>query len=108
MRPDARIVSRRVPVSREGSELRAARGASCSWTWGGYAVGRKVRGLGDLGDAGAAQAADDAVNAEGGPHVLFVDKVKSDFAGHEPDGRFGWQNPERWIHEFDSVQPKEW
>lgn len=72
-----------------------------------YAVGREVRGLGDVGDS-AQQAAVDAVNAERGTPVRFLDMVKGHFAGHEPDGRVCCRNPDRWIHEFDTFTPMEW
>jgi lysophospholipase L1-like esterase len=104
MRDDAHIVFASYPYLEVNPELTLRGGFLFRDV---YAVGREVRGLGDLGDR-RQQAAVDAVNAERGTPVRFLDTVKGHFAGHEPDGRVCCRNPDRWIHEFDTFTPMEW
>jgi len=106
MRPDAKIVVKSYPYLErdEGYEL----GNALPWPFhDSYAVGREIRLFGDLGDE-AQRAAVDAVNAEGGAQVVFVDGIKPHFAGHEPDGRVCCENEDRWVAEFDGVTKMEW
>jgi lysophospholipase L1-like esterase len=41
-------------------------------------------------------------------YVIFFDKTKELFAGHEPDASVLTSNNDRWIWEFDGVDPPEW
>jgi hypothetical protein len=72
-----------------------------------YEVGREVRALGDRGERAQLEAVAD-VNDEAGPRIVYMDQIKSLFAGHEPDGRVTRRNRDRWIHEFDSTTRAEW
>jgi lysophospholipase L1-like esterase len=104
MRPDAHIVIAAYPYLEKNPDYELRGGFLFTDV---YAVGREVRKFGDMGDA-AQRAAANALNAEGGAQVIFVDEVKSHFAGHEPDGRVCCRNDDRWIHEFDSTTKMEW
>lgn len=104
MRPDAKIVLVAYPYLEKNEDFEL-RGGFLFLT--NYAVGREVRKLGDLGDEGQ-QAAADAVNAEPGADVTFLDTVKPHFAGHEPDGRARLDNDDRWVNEFGSFTMLEW
>lgn len=104
MRPDAKIILKSYPYLEKDPDYVL----SAFWPWNDdYAVGRNVRDLGDRGDT-AQRKAVDAVNAEGGAQVVFLDTVKPHFAGHEPDGRVCCRNADRWLHEFDSKTKMEW
>jgi lysophospholipase L1-like esterase len=104
MRPDAHIILLAYPYLEKNPDY-SLRGGFLFLD--NYPVGREIRKLGDMGDAGQ-RAAVDAVNAEGGTPVRYIDTVKSHFAGHEPDGRVCCRNPDRWIHEFDTFTQMEW
>ncbi|HZD23868.1 MAG TPA: transposase [Acidimicrobiia bacterium] len=66
---------------------------------GGYPVGDAVRALGDKADTKSAEAVAYVNQQAGRELVVFVDTVKSAFAGHEPRGGLK-PNLDRWIHEF--------
>jgi Mg-chelatase subunit ChlD len=106
MRPDARIVLKAYPYLEKDPEYELC--DLLPWPFTDcYAVGEEIRHLGDLGDE-AQRSAVDAVNAEGGAQVHFLDEVKPHFAGHEPDGRVCCENEDRWVNEFDGLTRMEW
>ncbi len=106
MRPDAKIALKAYPYLEKDPDFEL--GNSLPWPFNdSFAVGREIRLLGDLGDE-SQRAAVDAVNAEGGAQVIFVDEIKSHFAGHEPDGRVCCSNDDGWVNEFDSFTKLEW
>lgn len=106
MRPDAKIVLKSYPYLEKDENLKLQKYFGIPG-FTDYEVGREIRELGDLGDL-AQSTAVDAVNAEGGAQVHFLDTVKDHFAGHEPDGRVLHRNDDRWLHEFDSLIKMEW
>jgi lysophospholipase L1-like esterase len=96
LRPDARVALLSYPYLELGG-----------YEVLGYPIGQEVRELGDLGDNGAANAAT-AVNSIPGVEegfITFLDGVKDEFAGHEPDGHPFQGNPDRWIYEFERIPP---
>ena len=108
MRDDARIVLKAYPYLEKDPDFTLT-AMFDPWPKDSYAVGREIRLLGDLGDEGQ-RAAVDAVNAEGGAQVYFLDEVKPHFGqdpNHEPDGRTCCENPYRWVAEFDSLTKME-
>src|SRR4051794_8045558 len=104
MRPDAHILLASYPYLEKDPGYKLRGGFLFTDV---FAVGEEVRRLGDLGDQGQ-RAAVDALNAEPGARITYLDDVKSHFAGHEPDGRVCCRNPDRWLHEFDSTTQMEW
>jgi hypothetical protein len=106
MRSDAKIVLKAYPYLEKNEELVLQKWFGLPFVED-YAVGREVRELGDMGDT-AQRKAVDAVNAQSGARVHFLDTVKPHFAGHEPDGRVTNQNDDRWMHEFDTFTKMEW
>lgn len=101
MRPDATIVLNAYPYLERNPDYVLSSPVNLFGLGDSYDVGRQVRELGDLGDE-AQRRAVRAVNAdpEPGPQVIFLDAIKSHFAGHEPDGRVLHENPDSWIHEI--------
>lgn len=104
MRPDAKIVIKAYPYLEKDENLELQKWFGLG---GSYAVGREIRALGDMGDE-AQRKAVEAVNAEGGAQVHFLDTVKPHFAGHEPDGRVCCRNDDRWLNEFETRIMMEW
>ena len=106
LRPDAKIVLKAYPYLEKDPDYTLRDLAPWPFT-DSYDVGRQIRELGDLGDEAQA-AAVSAVNAEAGAETVFIDEIKTHFAGHEPDGRVCCENSERWVNEFDSFTQLEW
>jgi Mg-chelatase subunit ChlD len=106
LRPDARVVLKAYPYLEKNPDYELC--DLLPWPFTDcYDVGEEIRELGDLGDQ-AQRAAVDAVNAEGGAQVYFLEEVKPHFAGHEPDGRVCCENEDRWVNEFDGFTMMEW
>lgn len=101
MRTDARIVLLAYPYLEKNADVEIYSHSDR------YNVGERVRYLQDLGDQ-AQRRAVAAANDEPGAKIVFVDGVKSLFAGHEPDGR-DVRNPDRWMVEpFDTAVFSTW
>jgi LPXTG-motif cell wall-anchored protein len=109
MRPDARLAMLTYPYlsNRPSWVLRSIR-AIAGFGGDSYDAGREVRALGDAGDRMQRSIVNRVNAAAGQQFVRLVDTVKEHFAGHEPDPSAARRNPDRWIHEFDSLMPAEW
>ena len=106
LRPDARIVLKAYPYLEKNPDYELC--DLLPWPFTDcYDVGEEIRELGDLGDQ-AQRGAVEAINAEGGAQVYFLEEVKPHFAGHEPDGRVCCENEDRWVNEFDGFTMMEW
>jgi Mg-chelatase subunit ChlD len=106
MRPDAKILLLSYPFLEKDENLTL--GTEVFGIGTRYDVGRQVRAVGRAGDE-MQRGAVNAVNAEDGARVTFIDDIKTLFAGHEPDGRVCCQNDSRWLHEpTDSTIRYEW
>jgi hypothetical protein len=106
MRSDAKVLLLSYPFLERDEGLTLGRRVLGVGT--SYEVGREVRELGRKGDD-AQRKAIDAVDAEPGARVMYIDALKGLFAGHEPDGRVCCQNEARWLHEpTDSRIRFEW
>lgn len=97
MRPGAKIILNDYPYLEKNAGLMLGHKVLGVGTT--YPVGHEVRALGDEGEQ-AQRRAVDAVNAEPGARVVYIDQIKGLFAGHEPDGRATESNPDRWINEI--------
>lgn len=110
MRPDAKIVLLSYPyLSTADSYVLRSLKDRLPWVSGdSYDVSKAVRDLGAEGDTAQRAAVDAANDSASTPFVTYVDGVKEVFAGHEPDPSPHNRNPDRWIHEFDTLTMDEW
>jgi lysophospholipase L1-like esterase len=76
-----------------------------------YDAGKEIRAL-ELAGEKAQREAVDAANAAAPEnyknYITFYDGTKALFSGHEPDPDTWRENPDRWLHEFDSFTMQEW
>jgi lysophospholipase L1-like esterase len=95
MRPDARVVLVQYPYLELGS----------GYTFDGFPVADLIRELGEEGDVVQQAAVDRANDAAATESSTFVSTIKACFEGHEPLGFPEFQNPQRWIWEFERGVP---
>lgn len=100
LRDDARVVLLSYPYLEKNASYTLRQGFKS------YRVGEAIHRLGDLGNE-AQQAVVDRSNGDAA-FIHYLDGVKDHFRGHEPDGRVLRRNPDRWIHEFDTLISAEW
>lgn len=73
-----------------------------------FDAGTAIRTLGNSADEVQRTAVNQANAAAGENYVVLFDRTKTVFAGRESDPSANARNPNRWIIEFEGLEPREW